>query len=286
MNAQPSIANVDFISRNFDQLATHLDRKYETAWCYMQPTARPCFSTQLLKDLIGWCRFMEQNADQLGLRYHVIASNISGVYNFGGDLELFGRHVAQGDREGLRQYGIACIDPLFANIRHFSQDVTTLSLVQGDALGGGFETALSSDILIAERQVRMGFPEVLFNLFPGMGAYSLLARRLDAKRAEQIILSGKIYTAEELHAMGLVDILVDDGEGEAAVYDYIKRENRARNGFRGLRKVRDYMNPITYQELLDIVDIWVDTAMQLDRRDLRMMERLVTRQHQQVGAAA
>jgi DSF synthase len=286
MNAQPSIASIGFASRHLDQIATHLDRKYETAWCYLQPTDRPCFSTRLLTDLIGWCRFVEQNAAPLGIRYHVIASNTPRIFNLGGDLELFRRYVIQGDREGLRRYGIACIEPLFANIRHFNGDVTTLSLVQGEALGGGFETALSSDVLIAERQARMGFPEVLFNLFPGMGAYSLLARRLDPKRAEQMILSGRIYSAEELQAMGLVDILVETGEGEAAVYDYIKRENRARNGFRAVRKVRDYLHPIGWQELLDIVEIWVDTAMRLEPRDLRMMERLVARQHQQGIAAA
>ncbi len=286
MNVQPTVTSVDFATRNDAQLMTHFDRKHAAAWCYLQPSARPCFTTELLSDLKGWCRFLEQNAGSLGIRYHVIASNVPEVFNLGGDLDLFRDHVRRGDREGLLNYGVACIDALYANIRHFNQDVTTLSLVQGTAFGGGFETALSSDVLIAERQARLGFPEVLFNLFPGMGAYSLLARRLDPKRAEQIILSGRVYTAEELHEMGLVDILVDEGEGEAAVYEYIKRENRAREGFRAVRRVRDYVSPIRYQELLDIVEIWVDTAMRLDRRDLRMMERLVSRQHQYTLAAA
>ena len=54
----------------------------------------------------------------------------------------------------------------------FNLPFTTISLVQGDALGGGFEAALCGDIIIAEKQARFGFPEVLFNLFPGMGAYN------------------------------------------------------------------------------------------------------------------
>ena len=108
--------------------------------------------------------------------------------------------------------------------------------MQGDALGGGFETALSSDILIAEQGTKMGFPEILFNLFPGMGAYALLSRKLDAKRAERIILSGKLYSAEELYDMGLVDVLVAPNAGEAAVQEYVKREERARNGYQALRK--------------------------------------------------
>lgn len=286
MNSHASLTHIDFSPRGYEQLLIHLDRQYKVAWCYMQPTGRPCFSAALLSNLINWCEFVGQNASCMGIKYHVIASNTPYTFSLGGDLELFKLHIRNGDRQALLEYGMACIDPLHANIRHFDQDVTTLSLVQGHALGGGFETALSSDVVIAERQARLGFPEIMFNLFPGMGAYSLLARKLDPKRAEKMILSGKIYAAEELHEEGLIDILVDEGDGEEAVYDYIKRENRAPNGFRALRKVRDYVNPISHEELAHIVEIWVDAAMRLNERDLRMMGRLVARQQHQVAAAA
>lgn len=51
-------------------------------------------------------------------------------------------------------------------------------MVQGDAFGGGLEFALSSNILVAEQGTRLGFPEILFNLFPGMGAYTFLYRKV------------------------------------------------------------------------------------------------------------
>lgn len=288
MNAElpANVSSIHFSQREYSQLVAHIDREHHCAWCYMRPAPRACFSSQLLDDLNRWSGQLRTGASHLGLKYHVIASNVPGVFNLGGDLELFRRMAIANDREGLLEYGKACIDALFANISHFDQDLTTISLVQGEALGGGFETALSSDIVIAERGSRMGFPEVLFNLFPGMGAYSLLSRKLDPKRAERMILSGKVYTAEELYDLGLVDVLADPGEGEDAVYEYIRRENRARNGFRALRQVRDLRDPITYKELLDIVEIWVDAAMKLESRDLRMMERLVSRQLQQVAEAA
>ena len=50
--------------------------------------------------------------------------------------------------------------------------------MQGECLGGGFEAALSSDVIVAEKSARFGFPEILFNLFPGMGAYSFLERKI------------------------------------------------------------------------------------------------------------
>jgi len=275
--ASSNVTSID--SSRFEQITTYHDTKHDVAWCYMHGEPRSCFTQRLLRELNEWFGFLQNYADATGIKYHVIASSVPEVFNLGGDLELFKRFAQINDRGALAKYGRACIDALYANIRHFEQDVTTISLVQGDALGGGFEAALSSDVLIAEKGARMGFPEILFNLFPGMGAYSLLSRRLDPKRAEQIILSGNIYEAQELYELGLVDILVEGGEGEMAVYDYISRENRARNGFRALRRVRDYRSPITRDELMAIVEIWVDTALRLRSRDLRMMERLVARQY-------
>ncbi len=276
--ALSNITALDTLSRSFKAMTTYHDKRHELVWCYMHADPRPCFTPQLLDELNRWCGMLSQTAEAAGVRYHVIASRVPGVFNLGGDLALFASLAERGDREGLLSYGKACIAALYANLSHFACPVTTLSLVQGSALGGGFETALSSDVVIAERGSRLGFPEILFNLFPGMGAYSLLSRKLSPRQAEQIILSGRIYEAEELHAMGLIDVLADAGEGEMAVYDYIKRENRARNGFQAVRRVRDRVNPIDYQELWDIVELWVETALKLERRDLRMMERLVSRQ--------
>jgi DSF synthase len=124
----------------------------------------------------------------------------------------------------------------------------------------------------------LGLPEILFNLFPGMGALSLLGRRVGYQKAEQIILSGRLYLAEELHEMGVVDVLAEPGEGEWAVHDYIRRETRSRNGILALRSAREISQPASYDELIRITEVWVDAALRLESRDLRMMERLVSRQ--------
>jgi enoyl-CoA hydratase/carnithine racemase len=157
--------------------------------------------------------------------------------------------------------------------------VTTISLVQGECLGGGFEAALSSDVIVAERGARFGFPEILFNLFPGMGAYSFLERKIGQKAAEDVLTSGKIYSAEEMHALGVVDVLAEDGEGEAAIAALIKRRQRSRNGMAALAAVRRRVHRIDFSELLDIVQIWVDAALRLNPRDLKLMQRLVSRQN-------
>src|SRR5437879_13439393 len=128
------------------------------------------------------------------------------------------RLIKARDRDALAHYAAMCLDNLYPRIHNYScPTLTTISLVQGDALGGGFECALTSDVVIAEESAQMGLPEILFNLFPGMGAYSLLARRIGMRAAEEFILSGKVLSAAELHKIGIVDVFATDGQGETAV---------------------------------------------------------------------
>lgn len=278
---QPALELVDNTPLSYTQLITHHDEKYGCLWGYMRPQPRSCFTPGLLKDLRRFCDDLvrlKDNTTEGEPQYMVLASDVPGIYNLGGDLDLFRTYVSTGNRKGLLDYATQCVELLWRNTTSFDRDLTTISLVQGNALGGGFECALSANVLVAERGSKMGFPEVLFNLFPGMGAYSFLSRKLDPSSAEKMILSGKVYSAEELHEMGVVDILAEELQGEMAVYDYIKKENRARNGYRAFRSAKRTVNPLTRDELQDITEIWVDAALRLSSRDLRMMERLVARQ--------
>jgi DSF synthase len=124
----------------------------------------------------------------------------------------------------------------------------------------------------------MGLPEILFNLFPGMGACSLLARRIGVRAAEDLILSGKMLTAAELHRMGVVDVLATDGQGETAVRNWIAKNAKRRNGLQAVLRARHLIHPVTRAELDGIAELWVDAAMRLGERDLRMMQRVVQAQ--------
>ena len=267
-------------------LKTHYDPKYKISWALMKAQPRPCFTNQLLSEFHEYIRLVKQDMrDTQGEKYDyiVLGSDVPGVFNLGGDLNLFRNCIESKNRDGLFNYAIRCIDILHENINHLDCDLTTIALVQGDALGGGFESALASNVIVAEKGCKMGLPEVLFNLFPGMGAYSLLSRRVGTSRAEKIILSGKLYTAEELYDMGVIDILAEKGEGEVEVYKYIKAANRYSNSYNAIRKVRDVCNNVSYDELIDIAKIWTEAAFKLEERDLKMMGRLIKRQTQQMA---
>ncbi|RLA15679.1 MAG: enoyl-CoA hydratase [Gammaproteobacteria bacterium] len=264
------------------QLRTHYDSKYKISWCLMKGEPRPCFSKQLLSEFHNYIQLIkEEMHESKGEKYDyiVVSSDIDGVFNLGGDLNLFKKCIEQHDRDGLFSYAIKCIDIMHENMNHLDCELTTIALVKGDALGGGFEAALASNVIIAEKGVKMGLPEVLFNLFPGMGAYSLLSRKVGTALAEKIILSGKLYTSDELYEMGIVDILAEKGEGELEIYKYTRAANRYSNSYNAIRKVRDILNVVSYDELIDVAKIWVDAAFRLTEKDLKMMGRLIERQN-------
>src|SRR5437016_10089490 len=103
-----------------------------------------------------------------------------------------------------------------------------------------------------------------------------------------MILSGRMYNAEDMHATGVVDVLAEDGTGEAAVQDYIRRNERRRNGLQAVFSCRQHFHPVSYEELLNIANIWVSAALRLEEKDLKLMSRLARSQSKRVpgGAAA
>lgn len=284
MNAFVNHANLAF-RLQYEQVTTRYDSDYKVAWTFMNPTGRPCFNPQLLSEMINFHTSIKQFKGQYyengGLKkisYHVLASAIPGVFNLGGDLQTFHDKIIEGNREALKLYADLCIDSVWHGISHFDSSITTISLVQGQALGGGFEAALTSDLIVAERSAKLGLPEILFNLFPGMGALSLISRKIGIQKAEEIILSGKLYSAEELYELGLIDILAEDGSGEERMYEWIEKNARQRNGYIAVQRSKNVINPISREELDSITSIWVDAALSLEPRDLRMMKRLIQAQ--------
>jgi DSF synthase len=285
-------AHLEVAALRYDNLEVALDTEHRCFWAWQRPTGRPSYTMALMQDISAMqCDIQRLFAAraQRGERpfdWFVMGSRVPGIFNLGGDLGLFGELIRKGDLAALRHYGHVAVEAIHRNHVAFDVPVITMALVQGDALGGGFECALSYDLIVAEKRAKLGLPEILFNMFPGMGAVSFLARRLDRARAEKMILSGRVYTAEELHEMGVVDILAEDGMGEAAVEEYIERNTRKHNALYFAQKARRRVNPITLEELRDIVDLWAEAAINLGEADLRKMARLTAAQDRRMNGLA
>jgi DSF synthase len=164
--------------------------------------------------------------------------------------------------------------------------MATISLVQGRALGGGFELALAADHIIAEEQSSFGFPEIMFGLFPCSGAMGLLCERIAPKAAEKLMTNKKVYSAAQLLEMGLVDEVVPQGAGELAVERYIRDHASRRKSRMMVRQAVRRMAGLDYAEGSRVVEDWVEAAMQLSPEEVRAMEMLILMQAGEQQAAA
>jgi len=276
------------LNQKFNEIDVRFDRSDEIFWCYMNQKSRPSYTYELgdeIQQVQDWvhtnyAQNLKKNADPL--RYFVCGSHTPGIYNLGGDLKHFADCIRRRDLGALKKYARTCVHMQYANSTGYGAPIITMALVQGDALGGGFEHALAFDILVAEKSARLGLPEILFNLFPGMGAYSYLRQRLDRKDTERFILEGKLFSATELYEMGVVDILAEDGMGEAAIVEYTRKNRKRFHAERAVYKARRIANPVSLEELLEITDMWAETALYLDEVDVRKMERLATAQERRI----
>jgi DSF synthase len=276
-------------ARQFNEIILRHDKQDQIFWCFMNQTGRPSYTYSLgaeVQQVQSWIADNYAGAANSGpcdLRYFVCGSKTPGIYNLGGDLRHFAECIRTRDLSAMRKYAETCVHMQHANSNAFGAPLITFALVQGDALGGGFEHALAFDILVAEKSARLGLPEIMFNLFPGMGAYSFLQRRVGRRQTERFILDGKIHSATELHDMGIVDILVDDGEGEAAIVDYCTRHKQRFAAERAVYSARRAADPIELDELLRITNLWAETAMTLTDADVRKMERLANAQERRIS---
>jgi DSF synthase len=157
-------------------------------------------------------------------------------------------------------------------------------MIEGTALGGGFEAALAHHYVLAQNTARMGFPEIAFNLFPGMGGYSLVSRKSGMRLAEELISTGESHTAEWFESRGLVDVLFQPGDAFIATRTFIDTLRPKLNGIRAMIRARQRVLQLSRSELMDITEDWVDAAFTLEEKDVAYMERLVMLQNRHTAS--
>ena len=262
-------------------------------WIFMhggnQAAYHPCFSERLLQEMKRTQESIRRkiaadNSADANIHHLVLASDTD-VFNLGGDLALFAHLIRSGNRGRLLDYARLCVEVAYNFSRLYEDRVHSIAVVQGEALGGGFEAALCCNTIIAEEGCGMGFPEVLFDLFPGMGAYTFLTRRVSAAQAERMMLDARIYPVDELLRMGVVDQVVPRGEGLIAAREQVRKNQRIGNALRSMNAVRQACRPVSLDELLAVTAEWVDAAMRLGERGLKTMERLIRAQRKRAGVA-
>jgi len=261
----------------FTQLCAYYEEERRTVWMMLRAQPRPCFNHALIEEIMNLGYLVQKSEYQVD--FWVTGSLVPGIYNAGGDLHFFVDRIRNGRREALRAYARACVDCVHAASRGFDTGAISLAMVEGSALGGGFEAALAHHFVLAQRDARLGFPEVAFNLFPGMGGYSLVTRRAGMRLAENLIFTGESHTAEWHQQNGLVDELFEPGQGYIATRTFIDTLQPRLNGVRAMLRARQRVLTLPRAELMDITEDWVEAAFCLEPKDIAYMERLVLLQN-------
>jgi DSF synthase len=250
----------------------------------MQHTDRPNVTLPVVEESVALLGKVSAAAGRHPLNYFVLRSARPDVFNYGGDFALFLETIETRDAERLHRYGRGCVKVVHDIHALAANGTITIAAVAGEAMGGGLELALSTDFIIAEKTAKLGVPESRFAGFPGMGAYSLLRRKLGRQEAESLILSGRVFDGAEGFEIGVVDQLAEPGGIEDGLWALLRKMEKKRNTYRSLVKARRHYQPVRLAELEAIVDDWVDGSMAMSGRDQSHMRRLLGAQAKASGA--
>ncbi|MEU6401569.1 enoyl-CoA hydratase-related protein [Streptomyces sp. NPDC046985] len=166
-----------------------------------RPKAMNAVSTEMARAIGGACAALAADPD---VRAVVLSSTHERAFCVGADLK---ERNSFSDADLVRQRPVA----RGAYTGVLELPMPTIAAVHGFALGGGFELALSCDVIVADRTAVVGLPEVSVGVIPGGGGTQLLPRRVGAARAAELIFTARGLEAAEAHGLGLVDCLVDEG---------------------------------------------------------------------------
>ncbi|MEW2496569.1 enoyl-CoA hydratase-related protein [Streptomyces nodosus] len=167
-----------------------------------RPKAMNAVSTAMARSVAEACAHLAGDRD---VRVAVLTSTHERVFCVGADLKERNSFT---DADLMRQRPVARA----AYTGVLELPMPTIAAVHGFALGGGFELALSCDLIVADRTAVLGLPEVSVGVIPGGGGTQLLPRRVGAARAAELIFTARRLEAAEARELGLIDELVAEGQ--------------------------------------------------------------------------
>jgi enoyl-CoA hydratase len=218
---------------------------------------KPCneIGLRMLEDLEALVSALRERADSI--RALILTSEIPAGFCAGADLrELFTRAYALPEKEravSIRNF-IERIHAVFDWLD--SAPFATIVVVHGVTFGGGFELALTADILIAERSARFCFPELRLGLIPGFGGIPRLKRDVGNGVVRDILLTGRSINAARAHSAGLVSQVVGEGGGKTAAR--ATAAQAAKFDMQTARVAKQFIKPLPAEELRQEIDIFCE----------------------------
>ncbi len=187
----------------------------------------------------------------------IIHSTLPSGFSAGADLrELYRRmqELPQAERvAGLRDF-LKRIHKVMNALD--ASPLTTIAAVHGVTFGGGFELALTCDLIIADKMARFCFPELRLGLIPGFGGIPRLKRDLGNALVRDLLLTGRSINATRAHAVGLVSQVTAEGQAlevARATAAQIKKFDRATSA-----AAKKFIKPVPHEELKQEIEIFCD----------------------------
>jgi DSF synthase len=272
------------LGRAFQKIHVEFDASAKSLWVYFASDGVPSYTVAVLEDLHALCAIVKQRFQAAAIqgapapvRFFILASRMPGVFNMGGDLGLIATLSRSRDRNALEHYARLTADIVHIMWSGINLPMVTISAVDGNAFGGGFEAALSTQFMVAAPTAKFAFPEVRFGLFPGMGATSLLGRRTTKAFAERMIVDGNTISGTEAFAAGICDRLPNRGTAVDLVRRLTRRWSSDDRFAAVLRLAASRQAAARYEraEARAVVAVWVDAVLGLDERRIKHIDKIV-----------
>ena len=154
--------------------------------------------------IVPLCRQIERSKARV-----LILTGEGKAFSAGGDIAAWGQVSAEDFGRHWVRDGHTAFDALTR------LTVPVIAVLNGHALGGGFELATCADLRIAERHVKIGLPETGIGIIPGWSGSQRAVQRFGAQLIRRMALFGEVFTAEQALALRLVDHLAETGGGMA-----------------------------------------------------------------------
>ena len=222
---------------------------------------QPCneIGTAMLSELEVVAEYLRRGAG--GARALLWTSELESGFSAGADLrELFHSLIDRRAREvsvATQQNEVAAfLSRIHRAFEVFDRaPILTVAAVHGVVFGGGLELMLTSDVVVADKSARFGFPELRLGLVPGFGGVPRLNRDLGNAVVRDLLFTGRSLRATRAHAVGLVSQVVARGEAPAVA----KRvaEQAARFDRAAMSLAKPFVKPIPEAELAQERDLFV-----------------------------
>jgi enoyl-CoA hydratase/3-hydroxyacyl-CoA dehydrogenase len=197
-----------------------------------RPEAMNAINEDVIRQLDEQFTEAEENPDVKA----IVLEGAGKAFIAGADIQYFIKKIEQNKIDDIcefTRYGHSVLNKID------SSDKPVIAKLDGLALGGGAEIALTTDTIIATEKGSIGFPETGIGIYPGLGGTQRTARYIGKELAKYMIFTGKIFDAKTAASIGLIEYIVPPDEMDSMISDLINSGKLMKKGMRDEVKLPD-----------------------------------------------